>query len=288
MSAFVKRPSAMLVIICAVAAAFVIPAAANAQSQQIHVCVNRSGTPGKVNAQCGKKQNILTWNNQGSQGPTGPIGPQGPQGPTGLQGLPGPTGLAGPAGPTGLTGPTGPAGQKGSTGLVGATGPTGITGATGPIGPAGPSGAAGSPGTAGTNGDNLVTLTDTNFAGTDFPGVGGGATPSYYGPGNMVSDAADTSLPSESVPLPAGTLSNLTVQVDAAPNPSESYTFETCINGSCTGHVTCTILDPNLTCTSTQTDTINDGDQVAVEAVGTTNSAKADVTWSMNLQLATP
>jgi len=282
MSAIVRHSWPILLGICAAAAVFAMPSAASAQSQPIQACVNRQGKIVKIGTTCSKKQTTLSWNIAGPQGPIGPVGPAGAQGP------------AGPAGPTG------PAGAAGS---VGSVGQAGLQGPAGPQGSVGPAGGTGIQGPAGTSGDNLVTLTGSNFAGVDFPGVGEefdfvsnssipgtGATPYYYGPGNQVSSAGGTSLASESVPLPAGTLSNLVVQVDANPGSSQIYTFVTCINGTCNGNVTCTIPDPQMTCTSTAlaTDTIHDGDVVAIEALGTANSASADVSWSMNLQLGTP
>jgi hypothetical protein len=270
MSPIVRHSWPMLLGMCAAAAVFVMPGAASAQSQPIQACVNRQGKIVRIGATCGKKQTTLSWNIAGPQGPIGPVGPQGAQGPTGSPGATGPTGATGPVGSVGPTGPQGP------TGPTGTIGPTGVTGA---------------PGIAGTSGDNLVTLTGSNFAGINFPGVGGGTTAFYYGPGNQVSSAGGTSLPSESVPLPAGTLSNLVVQVDASPAsvsfPNETYTFETCINGTCGSSLTCAIASQTaMTCTSSTTTSINDGDVVAIEAVGTANSAGADVTWSMNLKLA--
>jgi len=267
MSPIVRHSWPMLLGMCAVAAVFVMPGAASAQSQPIQACVNRQGKIVRIGPTCSKKQTTLSWNIAGPQGPIGTVGPQGAQGPAGSPGAAGPTG---------------------AMGLVGPTGPQGTQGPQGPPGPAGVAGAAGAPGTAGTSGDNLVTLTGSSFAGIYYPGVGGGTTAFYYGPGNQVSSTGGTSLPSESVPLPAGTLSNLVVQVDANPGSSQTYTFVTCINGTCTGNVTCTIPDPQMTCTSTAlaTDSISEGDVVAIEAVGTASSAKADVTWSMNLQLA--
>ena len=270
MSPIVRHSWPMLLGMCAAAAVFVMPGAASAQSQPIQACVNRQGKIVRIGPTCSKKQTNLSWNIAGPQGPIGTVGPQGAQGPAGSPGAAGPTGPAGPDGAAGSQGPQGP---------------------TGPPGPAGAAGAAGAAGSSGTSGDNFVTLTGSNFAGIDFPGVGGGTTAFYYGPGNQVSSAGGTSLPSESVPLPAGTLSNLVIQVDASPAsvsfPTEDYTFETCINGTCGSSLTCTIAGQTLlTCTSTGTAAINDGDVVAIEAIGTTNSQQADVTWSMNLQLA--
>ncbi len=288
MSAIVRHSWPILLSVCAAAAVFVMPGAASAQNQPIQACANKQGKILKIDPTCGKKQTVVNWNIAGPQGPIGPVGAQGAQGP------------AGPAGPAGPTGPAGPAGLVGPAGLQGLAGPKGPNGA---VGAAGPAGAAGTPG------DNLVTLTGSNFAGVDFPGIGEsvsgnppvsnpgtGATPYYYGPGNQVSfdqTIGGTSLASESVPLPAGTLSNLVVQVDASPasvaSASETYTFETCINGTCGGAPSCTITGTTaMTCNSSNTTTINDGDVVAIEAVGTANSASSDVSWSMNLQLATP
>ncbi len=294
MSAIVRHSWPMLLGLCATAAVLVIPVAAGAQSQPIQACANKQGKIVSIGVACTKKQTSLSWNIAGSQGPSGPIGPQGAQGPQGSPGPTGPVGSAGPAGAQGAAGPQGPTGPTGSTGPAGSIGPAGAQGPQGPAGAAGATGAMGSPGAAGTSGDNLVTLVGSNFAGTDFPGVGGGATAFYYGPGNQVSYASGTSLASESVPLPAGTLSNLVVQVDAAPgsvseSDSDAYTFETCINSTCGDTLTCTITGQTaMTCSSTTTTSINDGDVVAIEAFGTTNSTGADVTWSMNLQLTTP
>lgn len=294
MSAIVRHSWPILLGLCATVTVFVTPVAASAQSQPIQACANKQGKILKIDPTCAKNQTSMTWNIAGSQGSIGPVGAQGAQGPKGSQGLTGPQGAAGPAGAQGAAGTQGATGPTGSTGPVGSIGPAGAQGPQGPAGAAGATGAAGNQGTAGSSGDNLVTLTGSNFAGTDFPGVGGGITAFYYGPGNQVSDVGGTSLASESVPLPAGTLSNLVVQVDAAPglvseSDTDAYTFETCINGTCGGTLTCTITGLTaMTCTSTGTATISDGDVVAIEAVGTTNSQQADVTWSMNLQLPTP
>jgi len=249
MSPIVRHSWPMLLGMCAVAAVFAMPGAATAQSQPIQACVNHRGKIVAIGATCGKKQTTLSWNIAGPQGPIGPVGVQGARGPTGSVGAAGPTG---PTGPVGLAGPVGP---RGSTGPTGPTGPVGSAGAQGPQGPAGPSGpagatgATGATGTAGTSGDNLVTLTGSNFAGTDFPGVQP-TTFTYYGPGNAISHINPDSLASESVPLPAGTLSNLTVSVDAAPGATNTDTFVVCINQACTGNVTCTISGTATNCTS--------------------------------------
>lgn len=306
MSAIVRHSWPMLLGLCATAAVLITPVAAGAQSQPIQACANKQGKIVSIGVTCTKKQTSLSWNTAGPQGPAGPVGPQGAQGPPGSAGPTGPQGSAGPAGPQGAAGSQGPTGPTGSTGPVGSIGPAGAPGPQGPAGAVGATGGSGNPGTAGSSGDNLVTLTGSNFAGTDFPGVGEefdfdsnssipgtGNTPFYYGPGNQVSSASGTSLASESVPLPAGTLSNLVVQVDEAPGTDQSYTFETCINaatsGVCNGNIVCTISGTAQSCTSaTATDVISDGDVVAIEAIGTANSASADVSWSMNLQLQTP
>jgi hypothetical protein len=157
-------------------------------------------------------------------------------------------------------------------------------------GPAGPPGPAGAPGTPGTPGDKLALLTGSGFAGIDTVTTG---TTAYFGPGNGESwqDAdGPFSLPRESVPLPAGTLSNLNVALDAAPGMDETATFTVCINDSCTGSVTCAISDTETSCNSgTSTDSINQGDRVAIQESGSSNTAmQPHVSWSMNLQLTTP
>jgi hypothetical protein len=152
-------------------------------------------------------------------------------------------------------------------------------------GPAGPQGPAGTPGTAGTPGDNLALLTGTGFAGIDDANAGSTV---YFGPGNGESwSDANFSLPSESVPLPAGTLSNLQVALDAPPGTGEIDTFTVCKNESCTTAVTCQISDTARTCNSgTATVVISAGDRVALRESGSdANANLAHVSWSINLEV---
>jgi Collagen triple helix repeat (20 copies) len=285
MSAILRHSWRVLLGACAAAAMFAMPSAASAQAQPIQVCVNRAGRIVGIDVPCKFNQVNLTWNIQGPQGPAGAVGSQGAQGPTGNQGPVGPQGLVGTAGAAGPDGPQGPVGPAGAQGATGAAGPQGLQGPQGPQGPVGLPGTPGNPGEAGLSGDNLTTLTGSSFAGEQTAGVVPGIF-YYYGPGNGASHDPVEGLVSESVPLPAGTLSNLTVLVDRAPGTGNTDTFQVCINSVCNGNVTCQIQNLAQTCTSTLTDTIHDSDRVAIAAVGSTLAAPANVTWSMNLQLA--
>jgi Collagen triple helix repeat (20 copies) len=203
------------------AAVFAIPSAAKAQTQPIRVCVNKQGRVVGIDVPCKYNQVSLTWNIKGPQGAAGPVGAQGAQGPTGNQGPVGPQGSPGVAGPAGPAGAQGPAGPAGPPGIAGAQGATGLQGPQGPDGLPGPAGTPGSPGAAGLAGDNLATLAGNSFA------LATGVQPSvtkYLGAGNGASSGTPASLVSESTPLPAGVLSNLTVLVGTPPEP-ETTTF---------------------------------------------------------------
>jgi len=70
--------------------------AADSPSVQIRACVaNGSGQLRIIGPldECGNKESLLTWNQQGVKGDPGPVGPQGPVGPEG------PAGPVGPPGP---------------------------------------------------------------------------------------------------------------------------------------------------------------------------------------------
>lgn len=79
-------------------------------------------------------------------------GPPGPPGPPGEQGPPGQDGQPGPAGPAGPAGPQGPQGEQGPQGPQGPMGPQGPQGEQGPMGPMGPQGPQGEPGRDGRDG----------------------------------------------------------------------------------------------------------------------------------------
>jgi hypothetical protein len=117
----------------------------------------------------------------------------------------------------------------------------------------------------------------------------------YLGPGNGASIAALNSQASVAVPVPAGTLSNLNVSVDKAPNPTTGstvgYTITVCDNSVCTGP-SCQILGPNTSCTATGTQTYNDGDTMSLQVQASTSDSEvlnsSNATWSANYTIANP
>ena len=283
MSALNRHFWLMVLGLSTAAAMLAIPGVAAAQSQPIQVCVNRQGRVVGVDVPCKYNQVSLTWNIQGPQGAAGPVGDQGATGPTGNQGPVGPQGPVGTAGSVGPTGALGPAGPAGPPGIAGAQGAQGLQGPQGPTGPTGPAGPAGNPGAAGLTGDNLVTLAGNSFS--YLTGVENGLD-LYLGAGNGVAGVEPAALTSESTPLPAGVLSNLTVLVGTAPGIGNTDTFNVCVNSVCSATVQCVVQNSSQTCTSTGTLSINDGDRVAIHSIGSAIAIPATVTWSMNLQLA--
>ncbi len=250
----------------------------------------------------------------GIAGAQGPQGPQGAQGPAGIAGAPGLAGAIGATGATGQEGAVGPAGPAGAVGATGATGPTGPTGEPGPAGPAGAIGTTGPQGPQGAQGDIGLTgiegpqgltglagptgplgvpgVETTLLVGGDFgaevAGNTGGtqlnpATTIFMGP----NDGADSAIANVAVPLPAGTVKKLFVQVDFAPGVSaQTDVFRVCIAGNCDTGITCTITGIGQTqCTDpTDTATLSDGQTLSVEAAASGTSHFTEVTWSLEYQ----
>lgn len=214
----------------------------------------------------------------GAQGAVGPTGPAGPVGATGAAGLTGPAGALGPIGPTGpigLTGPQGPQGAQGLPGLTGLAGPQGIVGLTGPTGP------------TGSNGVETTQLVGGNF-GQEVASAAGGTqldpgTTIFLGP----NDGADPNIANVAVPLPAGTVKFLIVQVDFAPGVAlQTDTFNVCISGDCDTGVTCTVTGIGQTQCSDIVDTaaLTDGQTLSLEATASATSHFTNVTWSLEYQ----
>jgi hypothetical protein len=99
-------------------------------------------------------------------------------------------------------------------------------------------------------------------------------------------DGAAPGIATVAVPLPAGLVKRLFVQVDVAPGPaSQSDVFNVCVTGNCDTGITCTILSGQTECTdSTDTVTINDGDTLALQAISLDSAKTTDVTWSLEYQ----
>ncbi|MFZ1887605.1 MAG: hypothetical protein WAU33_06210 [Candidatus Binataceae bacterium] len=249
----------------------------------------------------------------GAQGGVGPVGPTGAAGPTGLTGITGATGPVGPVGPsgaqgaTGLAGPTGVTGaigNQGPTGAIGPTGPVGIVGPTGPVGAQGPVGADGAQGATGPTGiqgiqgiagDNTSILTGGNLGQT----IGAAraiqfvadrdTTPLFLGPGDGASNSSQNSV---SVPVPAGTLSNLNVVLDHAPgslaNPTYGYTVTVCDNSVCDGPI-CEIVGTSTACIATGTQAYATGDSITLKVTSVTGlETTANATWSANYLITAP
>lgn len=268
----------------------------------IQVCVKRNGKIVGVDVPCKFNQVSITWNIPGPQGAAGAVGQQGAQGPTGSQGAVGPAGAIGAAGAAGPTGPTGPAGPTGTQGVTGAQGPQGLTGPQGPAGAMGPQGVAGTNGLDGTPGDNLATLAGGTMSVTIYPTST--SSDYYFGAGNGYSQTSNDSLVSESTPLPAGTLENLTVTVltndSVTPGETVTYAFSVCVNSVCSASpLTCSISPSTsattggwYTCSSpaASTEAINNGDRFSIQ-MATTGAGITDgdeVNWTMNEALPSP
>lgn len=224
---------------------------------------------------------------QGIQGATGADGAQGIQGiagvtgdagPTGLQGVAGPDGAAGATGANGTDGtpgaegPTGPTGPTGLTGPMGLTGPTGPTGATGDVGPAGATGLKGETGTAGTNGVSVVLSYATALSRT--------ATLFFTsGP------AVTTDLLAR-IPMPAASLSRLTVRVPVAPGAGTSHVY-TVMKAGVASTVTCTIANTATSCSDLVNSTVFalDGEfSIRMAPVGNPGATSvASASWSVRL-----
>lgn len=290
-------------VTAAMAAAMFAYAPALAHASTINICINRRGRIKRINGTCRPPWVSLTWDTDGVPGPQGPPGPRGPRGPQGAQGAIGPQGPQGDAGPAGPTGSAGAQGQTGPTGPTGATGPQGLAGVQGPQGPQGSTGPAGTPGTNGTNGTNTQVLAGGDL-GADFNANSVGSPYQVYqdnifymAPGNGVS----LSFGQVAVPTTAGMLDHLLVQIGAAPGSSTGIsageTFDVCVNNNCSTGLTCTIIDPNTSCSdATDSLQVNDGDLIAV--IATPNhpaggpllgpQTASEVTWSLEHTVTLP
>lgn len=228
----------------------------------------------------------------GLTGATGPVGPVGAAGAQGATGLAGPTGVAGPVGnqgPVGAIGPTGPAGIVGPTGLIG------LQGAQGDAGPQGATGPAGIAGIQGVAGDNTSILAGGNLGetigaarGIQFTAIRD-VVPLYLGPGDGASFLSQNSV---SVPVQAGTLSNLDVTLDTAPgslaNPTFGYVITVCDNSVC-GGPTCEIAGISTTCVATGTQAYATGDSMTLKVTSVTGlETTANATWSANYLITAP
>lgn len=116
------RSISSLAAVFAIVTLGVPPDAALAQDETIDACVHSGsgvvylpGDRGGAGEECAKKDEEMSWNEQGPPGPQGDPGPPGPTGPQGPQGDPGPVG---PEGPQGDPGPVGPEGPQGPPGIV--------------------------------------------------------------------------------------------------------------------------------------------------------------------------
>lgn len=80
----------------------------------------------------------------------------------------------------------------------------------------------------------------------------------------------------------AGTLANLKVFISVAPGAGNSWTITARKNGASTT-VTCTIANPNTTCSdTTHTAAFAVGDTINVLIVGTSAPTTARMTWVAN------
>lgn len=256
-----------------------------------------TGAPGVVGAQgtVGPAGTAGLTGPAGSPGPVGPAGPIGPVGGAGAQGATGATGPAGIQGVIGNQGLVGPQGPTGPTGIVGPAGLIGLQGLQGNQGPQGATGPAGPQGIAGTPGDNISTLSGGNLGQTigsarliQFTSIRD-VTPLYLGPGDGASFSSQNSV---SVPVPAGTLTNLNVTLDHAPGtlafPTREYDVTVCDNSVCGGPV-CAIVGISTGCVATGTQTYNDGDAISLKVTSVTGlEATANATWSANYLVANP
>lgn len=252
-----------------------------------------TGAPGVVGAQgaagaAGATGNTGQTGNPGPVGPTGSIGVIGGAGAQGATGATGPVGAPGLLGNQGVIGPQGPTGPTGIVGPTGLIGLPGLQGLQGPQGATGPTGIQGIPGAAGDETSVISggTLGETiGLAnGIKFSPVG----VDFLGPGN---GASSTSPNSVAVPVPAGTLSNLTVVLDTAPGPVSSgrgYVITVCQNSVCTGP-TCTISGISTTCTAPGTQAYNDADTIVLYVHSVTGlEAPSNATWSANYTITNP
>lgn len=250
----------------------------------------------------------------GIAGAQGPQGPQGAQGPAGIAGAPGAAGTIGATGATGAQGQPGPAGPAGAVGATGATGPNGPTGEPGPAGAAGTIGTTGAQGPQGAQGDiglkgvegipgnvgptgttgpsGIPGVETTLLTGGNFGAeVGGGAGGTQLHPLETIylgpSDGADPAIANVAVPLPAGTVKKLFVQVDFAPGAAaESDTFSLCVNGDCfSPGIACKVNSGQTECTdATDTFTLSDGNTLALRGSASVAAHVTNVTWSLEYQ----
>jgi collagen triple helix repeat protein len=165
----------------------------------------------------------------------------------------------------------GPAKVKpGPRGPTGPTGPTGVTGVTGPTGNTGPTGASGPTGATGTP----STLKTIVLGGGSGAPVTGNAV--RYEP--LFSDGADATITNVQQRLEmAGTLSDFSVRLTAAPGGGHAMTFTVQQNGAATG-VTCTVTDPATSCSTTGSAIFAASDTIAIRSSGTA-TVSPRMTW---------
>lgn len=277
------------------AAALILVAAASTKSfaandTTIQICIDRAGHISGIDTNCRRNQTALNWNIPGPQGAQGVQGPTGPTGVMGPQGVTGNQGGVGPLGPIGPTGAKGNPGSQGPQGVTGLAGPTGNVGPTGPQGPAGLAGQTGSAGHLGVDGSNETVLGGGNlgtFLASDYGTHIVGNETLYFGPDN----GASFNLASVSVPMPAGTLIEFTVQLTDDLNTG-TVTFTGCVNGLCDPKfLSCTITSgPPDNCEVEGSVPLNNGDAFAIQATvsgATGNGGGVDLSWSTDY-VATP
>lgn len=236
--------------------------------------------------------NLLIWNINTSAWQSvghlqGPQGVTGPQGSTGLQGIQGATGATGADGAQGIQGIVGPTGLTGPTGPTGATGDVGATGPTGATGPKGETGTAGSVGATGLTGPKGETGTAGSTGATGLSVVlSSGTTLSRTVTMFLTSGPAMTTDLLARIPLPAATLSRLTVRVPTAPGAGTSHVYTVMKAGVATS-VTCTIANTATSCSDLVNTTLFAADgEFSIRMAPVSNPAAASVTsasWSIRL-----
>ena len=195
----------------------------------------------------------------GLPGPTGAVGPtgQGPTGPTGPGDMFGPTGSDGPTGDFGPTGVDGPTGSYGPTGCQGPCGPVGPTGPGDMFGPSGPG-----PGPIEWAGGGAVTDNTSD---------------SYVAAGSFDISGAESAV---EIPVPSdGTVSDLQVVVQTAPETGSSWTLTVDKNGTATA-LTCPIADLATTCTDSSLVAVAVGDKLDLDVTPFGSPALTTITWS--------
>lgn len=278
MSQLIKWTWRFLVAAAAGVILAISPTAARAQIAQtepIHFCIDRAGLISGIDVPCRANEVSLTWNVQGPQGPAGAIGAPG------IAGVQGPVGPAGPQGPTGTTGPQGLQGPQGPVGPQGAQGLDALNGDNLSV-------LAGGTGSGGNVIDAAIVLTSD---GTIWmaPGNGAGALGAVVDPPTDPNNI-EASL---AVPMPAGTLSKVTVLVPTAPPGANTYTFELCLNHDCISADSCTITSssspPSCSIPGGPFD-LAEGQTLSIEGFGTAtvSGSSTAVSFSANYQVTAP